>query len=91
VLFWVAWWIAIWTKVVILPIVSLGWVENGGEFRRTSWTTNPDAELVPLIAEINPEAPRQALVQDVSGVHQQPPRPAPPLSGVHHNATIQRG
>ena len=67
VLFWVAWCLAIATKIVILPIVSLGWVENGGEFRATSWSTNPDAELVPLIAEINPDAPRQALIQDVSG------------------------
>jgi hypothetical protein len=90
VLFWVAWCLAIATKIVILPIVSLGWVENGGEFRATSWSTNPDAELVPLIAEINPDAPRQALIQDVSGVHQALP-PTPPLSGIHQRPTIQRG
>jgi hypothetical protein len=90
VLFWVAWCLAIATKIVVLPIVSLGWVENGGEFRATSWSTNPDAELVPLIAAPDPEAPRQALVQDVSGVHQALPS-TPPLSGVHPRPTIQRG
>jgi hypothetical protein len=90
VLFWVAWCLAIATKIVILPIISLGWVENGGEFRATSWSTNPDAELVPLIAEVDPEAPRQALIQDVSGVHQALPA-TPPLSGIHQRPTIQRG
>jgi hypothetical protein len=89
VLFWVAWSLAIATKIVILPIVSLGWVENGGEFRATSWSTNPDAELVPLIAEVNPDAPRQALIQDVSGVHQALPA-TPPLSGIHQRPSIQR-
>src|SRR5690349_20551161 len=46
VLFWVAWCVAIAVKIAVLPIVSLGWVENGGEFRHTSWTTNPDAEPI---------------------------------------------
>jgi hypothetical protein len=90
VLFWVAWCLAIATKIVILPIISLGWVENGGEFRATSWSTNPDAELVPLIAQVDPEAPRQALIRDVSGVHQALPA-TPPLSGIHQRPAIQRG
>ena len=40
--FWVAWWIAIWTKVVILPLLSLSWIENAGEFRSTGWSIPPD-------------------------------------------------
>jgi hypothetical protein len=40
--FWVAWVIAIWTKVAILPLLSLGWVENAGEFRQTGWSVAPD-------------------------------------------------
>jgi hypothetical protein len=45
-LFWLAWWVAIWTKVVILPLLSLSWIENAGEFRSTDWSVAP--EYVPL-------------------------------------------
>ena len=44
--FWVGWWIAIWTKVVILPLISLSWIEDAGEFRQTGWSIPP--EYVPL-------------------------------------------
>jgi hypothetical protein len=48
--FWVAWWIAIWTKVVVLPLLSLSWIENAGEFRSTGWSVPP--EYVPLPVEV---------------------------------------
>ena len=44
--YWIVWWIAIWTKVVILPLVSLSWIENAGEFRSTDWSVAP--EYIPL-------------------------------------------
>jgi hypothetical protein len=44
--YWVTWVIAIWTKVVILPLLSLSWIENAGEFRSTDWSVAP--EYLPL-------------------------------------------
>jgi hypothetical protein len=51
-LFWASWCLAIATKIVLLPLISLGWVENGGEFRRTGWTVPAAREQVPLVAAV---------------------------------------
>lgn len=54
VVYWVTWVMAIWTKVVILPLVSLSWVEDAGEFRSTGWSVSP--EYVPLsVTAFTPE------------------------------------
>ena len=46
--------IAIWTKVVILPLLSLSWIENAGEFRATGWSVAP--EYLPLpVTPFTPE------------------------------------
>jgi hypothetical protein len=47
-LYWIAWWIAIWTKVVVLPLLSLGWIENAGEFRTTGWSIAPEYQPLPV-------------------------------------------
>ena len=48
--YWIVWWIAIWTKVVILPLVSLSWIENAGEFRSTDWSVAPEYLPLPVQA-----------------------------------------
>jgi hypothetical protein len=46
--YWVTWVIAIWTKVVILPLFSLSWIENAGEFRSTDWSVAPEYLPLPI-------------------------------------------
>jgi len=47
-LYWITWWIAIWTKVAILPLLSLSWIENAGEFRSTDWSIAAEYQQPPL-------------------------------------------
>ena len=49
-LYWGAWWMAIWTKVVILPLISLSWIEDAGEFRSTAWSGSPSFVPLPITA-----------------------------------------
>src|SRR5437764_6231765 len=48
--YWLTWVIAIWTKVVILPLLSLSWIENAGEFRSTDWSVAPEYLPLPITA-----------------------------------------
>jgi hypothetical protein len=48
--YWITWVIAIWTKVVILPLLSLSWIENAGEFRSTDWSVAPEYVPLPVTA-----------------------------------------
>jgi hypothetical protein len=80
-LFWVSWLLAVGTRIVVLPIVSLSWLENGGEFRVTGWSIPPEAEPLPLLAAATPEAAAGRLVREFSSVHEAPVERRPPLSG----------
>jgi hypothetical protein len=81
--FWVSWLLAVATRIVVLPIVSLSWLENGGEFRVTGWSIQPEAEPLPLVAAATPEAASGRLVRELSAVHDRPVDRRPPLSGAH--------
>jgi hypothetical protein len=85
IFYWVSWVIANWTKIVILPLMELTWIESGGEFRTTSWTSPPENELLPVLATVNPNPAGSRLVREFSSVNKIPDEllnlPAP--SGVH--------
>jgi hypothetical protein len=84
-LYWVSWLMAITTKIVILPLVSLSWIENGGEFRRTGWSVAPDYQPLPLLAAIDERPSERKLLREFSSVHAVPEdlKLARPLTGVH--------
>ncbi len=84
--YWLAWTMAVWTRIVILPIVSLTWIESGGEFRRTGWSHPAENEPLPLVAALEGQPVGEGgLLREFSSVHQIPQDvvnlPAP--SGVH--------
>jgi hypothetical protein len=85
--YWVVWVIAIWTKVVILPLLSLSWIENAGEFRSTDWSVRPEYQPLPInvFTEPEPGAGPPALARAFSSVIELPPelRNLPSPSGVH--------
>jgi pSer/pThr/pTyr-binding forkhead associated (FHA) protein len=47
--YWASWLLAIGTKIVVLPIVSLTYLESAGEFRRDEWSIPPELELMPIL------------------------------------------
>jgi hypothetical protein len=84
--YWVAWTMAVWTRIVVLPIISLTWIESGGEFRRTGWSHPAEMEPVPVVAALDGRQPGEGgLLREFSSVHQIPQelRNVPAPSGVH--------
>jgi hypothetical protein len=85
-LFWLSWILAVLTRIVVLPIVSLSWIENGGEFRVTGWSVPPEREPMPALA-ISPfeeAGGTPALAREFSAVRELPQelRDVPAPSGV---------
>jgi hypothetical protein len=84
VLYWVSWVLADWTKIVILPLVSLSWLENGGEFRAVGWTVAPQYQPVPIVSRVEPTAAGAQLAREFSGAFDASDlKIARPLTGVH--------
>jgi hypothetical protein len=87
--FWIAWTVGIWTKIVILPLISLTWIENGGEFRSTGWSIPAEQEPLPAAGAVAAPAVAAAgppaLAREFSAVRQIPDelRDVPSPSGVH--------
>jgi hypothetical protein len=90
--FWIAWWIAIWTKVVILPLLSLSWIENAGEFRSTDWSIAPEYFPLPVTAfsptQVGAGPPPLARQFSAAAIEiPEELRRAPSPSGVHRVPT----
>jgi hypothetical protein len=83
-LYWVSWVMAITTKIVVLPLISLSWIENGGEFRTVGWSVAPEYQPLPLLAAIDERPSDRSLLREFSSVHAVPDgQLARPLSGLH--------
>jgi hypothetical protein len=78
VVYWVSWVLAIWTKIVVLPLLSLTYLESAGEFRRPEWSIPPQQEALPIIAAASGAGSAPASA----------PAPSPPARG---EAAGQRG
>jgi hypothetical protein len=89
IFYWVSWALATTTRIVVLPLVSLSWIENGGEFRATGWSIPPALEPIPLVALPEEARPYGELVREFSTIRKIPDeiRNAPPPSGVHRIPT----
>jgi hypothetical protein len=82
-LYWASWLLIVFTRIVVLPLVSLTRIEDGAEFRRPGWSVPPEMEPLPLVAAVGSGEPGR-LVRELSTVHQRPDvERKPPLSGVH--------
>jgi hypothetical protein len=91
-LYWVSWVIAVWTKIVILPLISLSWIENGGEFRKVGWSVAPDYVPLPVLSAVDDRVSEGKLVRELSSVHTVPQLTAArPLSAVHQVIAVAPG
>ena len=78
------WLLAIVTKIVLLPILSLTYLESSFEFRRTAWSIPPAQAVVPVVASAaEANAGPGAVIEQASGVHRKPLEALPSPSGVH--------
>jgi hypothetical protein len=85
IFYWIAWILAIpITKVVLLPLMSLTYLESAGEIRRIEWSIPESQVPLPVLAS-SAEAKRGPgpVVREASGVHAKPLPQLPSPSGVH--------
>lgn len=73
-LYWASWCLAVATKIVVLPLVSLSWLEDGGEFRRTDWTIPAEREPVPVVAAPRPDPHATPVAREFASAF---PNPTP--------------
>ena len=90
IFYWIAWILAIpITKVILLPLISVTYLESAGEIRRIEWSIPESQVPLPVLAS-GAEAKRGPgpVVREASGVHAKPLPQLPSPSGVHR--TVQQ-
>jgi hypothetical protein len=84
IFYWVLWIVASLTKIVILPIMSLTYIESAGEFRTSRWSVPESLEPLPILASsAEAKAGPGPVIREASGTHARPLEPLPSPSGVH--------
>jgi hypothetical protein len=84
ILYWASWVLATVTRIVVLPNLSLTYIESAGEFRRIAWSLPPEQTPVPVVASVADGGMRPgALVDSASGAHRIPLERQPGPSGFH--------
>jgi hypothetical protein len=83
IFYWCCWVLAVWVKVVILPIASLTYLESAGEFRRAQWSQPVEQVALPVLASTADARRPGKLLAEASGVHATPLQSLPAPSGVH--------
>jgi hypothetical protein len=82
-LYWGSWVVAVSTRIVVFPLISLSWIENGGEFREVGWSLPEETTPIPVQAEVAPAPLQSRLLRELTGVHAVPVERKPSLSGAH--------
>jgi hypothetical protein len=83
IFYWACWALGALIKIVVLPIISLTYIESAGEFRRVEWSLPPEQVALPVLASAA-DARRGPgrLLTEASGVHARPLQQLPAPSGV---------
>ena len=58
--YWASWVLATVTRIVVLPNLSLTYIESAGEFRRIEWSLPPEQTPVPVLASVPDSASARA-------------------------------
>jgi hypothetical protein len=86
-LYWWSWALAVSTRIVVFPILSLSWIEDGGEFRATGWSIPVQLEPTTVNAMLPHTAIPGKLAREFSTLHKIPTDPKHALTSVHQRPT----
>jgi hypothetical protein len=78
----VSWCLAVATRIVLFPILSLTYLESATEFRRVEWSIPPVQEQLPVFAASAEGGAAGPVLRAASGAHAVPLEPKPGLSAV---------